>query len=99
MKWFVAIAVLMASMSAASFSIAGDATGTVSYVTVRDTDGLVYFWLSGAHTNPPACANGTGYWMIANENSETGKRHFAMLMLAKAMGMTIHVSGKNTCTR
>lgn len=89
------VAILIASATA----YAGDQTGTITTLIVRDSDGLVYFWMTGTQSNRPACAANHTYWMIANENSETGKRQFAMLMLAKAQGLTLHVSGKNTCTR
>jgi len=93
------VGAVVALLFSSPFVQAGEQTGTVTYVVVRDSDGLIYFWLTGTHANRPACAASHDYWMIANENSETGKRHFAMLMLAKAQGTTIQVSGKNTCAR
>jgi len=76
---------------------AGDQYGTISYVIAR-SDGLTYFILSGTHNSRPACASSTD-WVIVNENSDFGKRQFAMLMAAKAQGINIYVQGKNSCTR
>jgi len=78
---------------------AGEVTGLVTDVLVRDSDGLVYVLVAGTGTNRPACAATTSYWMIPNENSEAGKKLYALLLAAKVSGMRVQVIGKNTCLR
>ncbi len=78
---------------------AGNQSGTVNYVIVRASDGLVYFTINGApKSGSPACAT-IPYWMIRDENSNAGKQQYAMLMTAKATGKPVLVSGSNTCLR
>lgn len=78
---------------------AGTASGTITQLIVRASDGLVYVHLSGTPQNRPACAAKFSYWMIKDENSETGRRQLAMLMMAQASGKAVHITGSNTCTR
>jgi hypothetical protein len=77
---------------------AGQVTGVVSWVMVRGSDGLTYVAMVGTPSGQPGCATG-GYWMIANENSQAGKKQYAMLLTAKATGATIAIHGTNTCIR
>ena len=77
----------------------GSQIGTVKYVIVRASDGLVYFALKeGEFNGRPACAR-IGYWMIKNENSNAGKQQYAMILSAHASGKIVSVVGTNTCTR
>src|SRR5688572_12712122 len=78
---------------------AGQATGVVANVIVRDSDGLTYVTLSTAPTGRPACAANTAYWMIPNESSETGKKMYALLLSAQLAGRPVEIVGKNTCVR
>lgn len=78
---------------------AGTATGTVVNLIIRDTDGLVYVYLSAAPTGRPPCAASTSYFMVAAENTDSGKRLYALLLSAKVTGQTVQVNGANTCTR
>lgn len=89
---------LCASVLAGGHAIAGQQTGQVTEVLVRASDGLVYFYVSGTATAKPACAKNT-YWMIKDENSATGKRQLAMLLMARETGRQVIVGGANTCTR
>ena len=78
---------------------AGDQTGTVKYVIVRASDGLVYFLLQdGTPANKPACAT-KDYWMIKDENSNAGKQQYSMILAAHASGKTVKVGGLGACTR
>ena len=78
---------------------AGSQTGKVTNLLVRASDGLVYFTIDGpAKVNSPACAR-VSYWMIRDENSEVGKKQYAMLLAAQASGREIVVQGMNTCLR
>lgn len=79
---------------------ASDYIGKVESILVRDHDGLVYIYVSGSRTsNVPSCANNRAYMMIKNENSATGKRQLAMLMMAQATDKAVIIIGANTCTR
>ncbi|WP_372627600.1 hypothetical protein [Arsukibacterium sp.] len=78
---------------------AGSQVGKVDYVIVRASDGLVFFGLiDGVKSGSPACATNS-YWMIRDENSEAGKKQYAMLLTAQASGRNIEVTGMNTCNR
>ena len=82
----------------ASPCCAGEQSGVIAAIIKRSSDGLVYFYLSGAAVGKPSCAT-QSYWMIKDENSNTGKQQLAMLLMARATGQTISVSGSNACTR
>jgi hypothetical protein len=82
-----------------SFCRAGTQTGTVTDVIVRASDGLIYFSLNGTTTGSPNCAVGGGYWVIKDENSNSGKQQYAMLLAAHASGQKVGVAGLGTCTR
>jgi len=77
---------------------AGSQTGLVSQLNVRASDNLIYFWLTGTHVNRPACAT-YGYWMIKDENADTGKRQYEMLKAALLAGKSVTVTGFSTCIR
>lgn len=89
---------VLAIAGVAGAAHAGEQTGSVDYLLVRQADGLTYFTVQGVATGKPACAT-QGYWMIANENSTAGKAILALVTAAKAAGQTIRVTGSNTCTR
>ena len=95
------VALLILSVFGALLSpacIAGSQTGTVAYVVVRASDGLIYFALNGTKAGSPSCAT-IPYWMIRDENSNSGKQQYALLIAAQASGKTVSVSGLNTCIR
>jgi len=77
---------------------AGQVTGVVSWVIARASDGLTYVAVVGTPSGLPSCARG-GYWIVKDENSEAGKKQYAMLLEAKATGATITIYGANTCMR
>ncbi|MGF6115887.1 hypothetical protein ABIE30_002960 [Janthinobacterium lividum] len=79
-------------------AFAGTQSGTVTGLAARNTDGLLYFYLSGAATGKPGCATAT-YWVIKDENSNAGKRLLAILLSAKMTGQAINVVGTGNCTR
>src|SRR3954468_1738261 len=83
----------------AAYAAAGTQTGTVSYVNVRASDGLVFFRIvGGTKTGGPACATGD-YWIIRDENSNAGKQQYTMLLAAQASGKVVNISGLNSCNR
>lgn len=73
--------------------------GRVTMLSVRSSDGLIHFELDGARGPRPACAEQHGYWVIRNENSDTGKRQYAMLLAARATGQVLTVTGAGVCDR
>lgn len=90
---------LVASLLAAgATAYAGEQQGTITALYVRDSDGLIYFFMTGTHSSRPACAGNT-YWMLRDENTDRAKRQYAALLAAYAAGKTIYVSGAGTCTR
>lgn len=97
LKSIMPFSVLLALFSASAS--AGSQVGTVSSVMVRASDGLTYFTIAGpAKANNPACAT-SSYWMIKDENSEVGKKQYALLLTAQASGRELTVVGMDTCTR
>src|SRR5262245_7777710 len=82
----------------AATASAGQVTGTVNQVLQRASDGLTYVIVNGTASGQPSCATNS-YWMIVAENSEAGKKEFAMLLLAKATGLRVVITGGNSCTR
>jgi hypothetical protein len=79
-------------------AVARTQTGKITDFFVRNSDGLIYFFLDSASDNRPACA-GSSYFMIKDENSAAGKRQLAVLLMARSTGQTITVYGTGTCTR
>lgn len=101
MKKILVAAMMIASICIGfshSVSAAGQITGTITELLQRNSDGIIYLALTGTPTGRPACAT-SGYWMIANETSDTGKRLFATLLAAKLSNSVIQVIGTGTCTR
>ncbi len=95
MKQLIGILLLVLALNVS----AGSQTGTVDYVIVRASDGLVYFTLKeGVLNDRPDCAK-IAYWMIKDENSNAGKQQYSMILTAHAAGKTVTVKGMNTCDR
>jgi len=80
-------------------AVAGTQVGKVADIQIRASDGLVLFYLTGDPAGRASCAASTKYWMIKNENSDTGKRQIALLLSARSIGATVSVYGANTCSR
>lgn len=97
--WYLsAVSVVVGLLSTTVPATAGTVTGTIQWVISRSTDGLTYAAINGTASGKPACAT-QGYWIITDENSEAGKKQYAMLLLAQASGATVTITGNNTCTR
>jgi hypothetical protein len=81
-------------------SIAGTQTGKIVKVYARATDGVNLVYVSGSRSGRPNCAT-QDYWIIKDENSTTGKKQFAMLLMAQAAGRTVMLEGPGSgaCTR
>ncbi|MBL8339747.1 MAG: hypothetical protein JNM97_23480 [Rhodoferax sp.] len=93
------LALAGAFVAASVSAFAGEEVGQVTNLSVRASDGLVYFWLGGGSaTGRPACATNP-YWVIKSETSSAGKQQLAMLLTAKATGKRVRVSGSDTCLR
>jgi hypothetical protein len=90
---------LAIAMLASPWSHAGEQIGTILYVRVRASDGLIYFALNGTKTGAsPSCATNS-YWIIRDENSNAGKQQYGMLLAAQLAGRSVAVSGLNSCAR
>ncbi len=90
--------ILLASLLVTNTGDAGSQAGLITQVYKRESDGLLLIELSGSATGKPACATHS-YWIIKDENSNTGKQQLAMLLMAKASGQAITIVGNNVCTR
>ncbi len=98
---FIKVSMLVSLVLVGLVNIVSASTqeGKITHLFVRASDGLTYFFLDSAIPNDkPACAT-HNYWMIKDENSEVGKKQYAMLLAAHSAGRTIKVSGMGTCTR
>ncbi len=100
MKTGLAIRVVLTfvAVTMASACWAGNASGVVTSLLVRDSDGLVLVTLSGSTAGAPACATHT-YWIIRDENSESGQRQYALLLAAQMSGTAVQIIGANKCSR
>lgn len=97
-KWKIAVLLSLMALSGAA-QANGSVQGTVNMLIQRASDGLIYVIINGTASGArPACATAS-YWAIANENSEAGKRQFAMLMTAHATGGVVLLNGMGTCNR
>lgn len=94
-KIFLAFLIYLLAATSAS---AGEQTGKVVSLYVRDSDGLIFVLLAGTATGRPNCAN-PYYWIIRDENSAVGKRFLSMLLTAAGTGQAVYIVGTNTCTR
>lgn len=92
------ILAIMLTLSINTSVLAGSQIGKITHLTVRQSDGLIYFNVSNTAHNKPSCATHP-YWMIRNEKSQVGKVQYAMLLTAQAAKRTIAVTGNNTCSR
>ncbi len=90
--------VIFFSLSFALNTLAGTQTGTVDYIIVRASDGLVYFTISGDTASYKQLCKNT-YWMIRDENSNSGKQQYSMILAAHASGKKVRVVGMGTCIR
>lgn len=79
---------------------AGQSSGYVDSLLVRDSDGLVYFFLRDevVLSEKPSCAT-KKYWMVKSENSVAGKNQLSLLMAAQMAGKKVKVYGYHTCER
>ena len=90
---------VMSSILFTNTIYASSYSGKISSIIVRDSDGLVYINIEGVRVgNIPACSK-YNYMMIKNENSATGKRQLAQLLMAQATNKTVVITGHETCTR
>lgn len=99
-RWLMVItAGLVSVLGLATAQAGGQVNGVVSSVQVRDSDGLIVVFVNGTNTGRPACAASTTYWIIPNENSESGKKLYALLLAAKVSGISVQINGNGTCNR
>ena len=90
---------LLLCLPAAAFA-GGTATGTLSQVIVRQSDGLTYVFVNAVATGQPACAQtGPGYWIVSAETTDAGHKLYALLLAAKLSGSTVLITGDGSCSR
>ncbi|WP_156970549.1 hypothetical protein [Andreprevotia chitinilytica] len=92
--------ILIGLMFAFCFLVAqaGTTSGTIQYIDIRQSDGLIYFMINGVNAGRPACAV-MPYWMLGNinNNTPTVKQQLALLMQAAATGKMVNITGKGIC--
>lgn len=94
-KVFAAMAFAVLSSSALA---GGNQAGYIANLLIRSSDGLVYVYITGAASDKPACAKNV-YWMIKDENSPTGMKQLALLMMAQSKKRFVNITGAGTCSR
>lgn len=72
---------------------------TIASLIARSSDGLQAVTFNGVATTRPACAASTGYYLVKDENSTTGKTQYAQLLSAQLTGRSVYLVGTGTCTR
>lgn len=99
-KKILSISIVMVGLLACmGRAFASHQVGQVEWINVRESDGLIYFAISGNdRSEKPACAT-HGYWMIKNENSQAGRRQLALLTAAFVAKKNVSVTGHHQCTR
>lgn len=99
--------ICLAFFSCATVASASTEYGFVKWVSVRASDGLIWFTLSAgdprifpppSRSTRPACAT-QGYWVIPNEGAPAGRMLYDALLRAKGDGVPVVITGTGTCTR
>jgi hypothetical protein len=73
--------------------MAGEIVGTVFQILSRASDGLTYAIINGTASGQPPCATHS-YFIVMNETSAAGQKQYAMLLAAKASGLTVAITGE-----
>lgn len=74
-----------------------DQQGVVEHILVN-SDGWIYFLVSGDRGSKPACAS-ANHWSIKDENSAGGKAQLSLLLAAQVSGKEVIIYSSNECTR
>lgn len=99
MKKMIIFAFFIFQLILTESALASSYKGKVTAINVREEDGLVWVYITGERTGDrPSCAT-NWYMVIKNENSPSGKRQFAMLLMAKATKSVVLIEGAKTCNR
>jgi hypothetical protein len=99
-KKFSSICIVLVSLLICMGSaFASHQVGQVEWINVRESDGLIYFVISGNDRSEKLACATNGYWMIKNENSQAGRRQLALLTAAFVAKKNISVTGHHQCTR
>jgi hypothetical protein len=86
-------------------ALASTEWGQLKWISVRSTDGLVYFGLQvptyppGAYpprTPKPACAT-EGYWILGDVSQPAVRLQYDLLMRSMQIGKPLRVDGTGTC--
>lgn len=90
----IAFLVVAPSLAFAGTSV----TGHVEDLSIqKDFGGFVFIQLDAPHSAPIACHINAGWTYTLPLQSDTDKKIFAMLMMARAMGQTITLRGAGGC--
>jgi hypothetical protein len=87
------IAIFVFAFSTATF--AGDTTGKINLLYIHAYNDTVLFTMNSAETKFAPCAV-TGRYAIST-SSQQGRNILSTILAAKLSGLSISVSGKNTC--
>ncbi len=96
MKKVVTASLLLLTIVSIGFT--STVEGTVKYVKVRASDGLIYCEINGTiQGTRPSSASNTEYYMINSSNSSIVNRQLATLLTAKASGSNVKIYGSESC--
>jgi hypothetical protein len=94
------IILLSASLFSGKPTLASEATGRIEKIE-NISDGRFIVFIQGAANRPnkPSCVNPVGYFVVANENSQKGKKQIMMLRFAKKNNLVVEIAGTGSCRR
>ncbi len=84
------------SLFSSASAFAGETTGKVKLLFIHAYNDTILFTMETTQPNLAACAV-TGRYAIST-SSQQGKNILSSILAAKAAGLSITVSGRNTCT-
>lgn len=97
-KWKITALLLLLVLSA-SAQADKNVQGTVNTLIQRASDGLIYVRINGTANEIGCASSADTFWAIHDEDTEEGKRQFAMLMLAYANRSVVVLTAMSTCNR
>ena len=99
-KLYLSIVATIAAFSGLSppANAAGSGTGNVLAIQAGPASNNVFVQLSGTPSGQPACQTNNSWSFVFDSSTAVGKNTLAVILSAKALGITISYVGTNVCT-
>jgi hypothetical protein len=81
-----------------SSMLSANTTAKISNILLYEGGNLVYIWVEGGVTNPPACHGSNGDYMSFSMARPMAKEYLSMLMMAFAANKTVFFRTDGACT-